>query len=57
MVVKGRNDLVVAQTGTNLLRDLLIRTMAMENAAQFFPGLARWRKSSTRRRDLRAGYA
>ena len=34
MVVKGRDDLVVAQTGTNLLRDMLIRTMAMENAPQ-----------------------
>ena len=34
MVVKGREDLVVAQTGTNLLRDMLIRTMAMENAPQ-----------------------
>jgi len=34
MVVKGREDLIVAQTGTNLLRDMLIRTMAMENAPQ-----------------------
>ena len=34
MVVKGREDVVVAQTGTNLLRDMLIRTMAMENAPQ-----------------------
>ena len=34
MVVKGRDDLVVAQTGTNLLRDMLIRTMVMENAPQ-----------------------
>lgn len=34
MVVKGRDDLIVAQTGTNLLRDMLIRTMAMENAPQ-----------------------
>ena len=34
MVVKGRDDLLVAQTGTNLLRDMLIRTMAMENAPQ-----------------------
>ena len=34
MVVKGREDLVVAQTGTNLLRDMLIRTMTMENAPQ-----------------------
>ena len=33
-VVRGRDDLVVAQTGTNLLRDLLIRAMAMENAPQ-----------------------
>jgi len=34
MVVKGREDLLVAQTGTNLLRDMLIRTMVMENAPQ-----------------------
>ena len=34
MVVKGRDDLVVAQTGTNLLRDMLIRTIAMANAPQ-----------------------
>ena len=34
LVVKGRDDVVVAQTGTNLLRDMLIRTMAMENAPQ-----------------------
>ena len=34
MVSQGRNDPVVAQTGTNPLRDMLIRTMAMENAPQ-----------------------
>ena len=34
VVVKGRDDLVVAQTGTNLLRDMLIRTMVLENGAQ-----------------------
>lgn len=31
VVVHGRDDLVVAQTGTNLLRDLLIRIMVLEN--------------------------
>ena len=31
VVVHGRDDLVVAQTGTNLLRDLLIRVMVLEN--------------------------
>ena len=31
VVVHGRDDLVVAQTGTNLLRDLLIRMMVVEN--------------------------
>ena len=31
VVVHGRDDLVVAQTGTNLLRDLLIRIMVVEN--------------------------
>lgn len=30
-VVKGRDDPVVAETGANLLRDLLIRTMVLEN--------------------------
>lgn len=34
LVVKGREDVLVAQTGTNLLRDMLIRTMAMENGPQ-----------------------
>ncbi len=33
-VVKGRDDLVVAQTGTNLMRDILIRTMVLENSPQ-----------------------
>lgn len=31
VVVHGRADLVVAQTGTNLLRDLLIRMMVLES--------------------------
>ena len=30
-VVHGRDDLVVGQTGTDLLRDLLIRIMVLEN--------------------------
>ncbi len=34
VVAKGRDDPVVAQTGTNLLRDMLIRTMVMENGPQ-----------------------
>ena len=33
-VVRGRDDLVVAQTGTNLMRDILIRTMVLENSPQ-----------------------
>ena len=47
MVVKGRNDPVVAQTGTNLLRDLLIRTMAMENAPQPRRGVLALRRDLT----------
>jgi predicted nucleotidyltransferase len=34
VVVKGRDDLIVAQTGTNLLRDMLIRIMVLENGPQ-----------------------
>lgn len=34
VVAKGRNDLVVAETGINLLRDMLIRVMVFENAPQ-----------------------
>ena len=34
VVVRGRDDLVVAQTGTNLMRDILIRTMVLENSPQ-----------------------
>ncbi|MCY4094990.1 MAG: nucleotidyltransferase domain-containing protein [Gammaproteobacteria bacterium] len=34
VVVKKRNDLVVAQSGTNLMRDILIRTMIYENGPQ-----------------------
>ena len=34
MVVNGRDDVVTAQTGTNLLRDMLIRIMTLENGAQ-----------------------
>ena len=47
MVVKGRDDLVVAQTGTNLLRDMLIRTMAMENAPQPRRGVLSLRRDLT----------
>ncbi|MCY4129572.1 MAG: hypothetical protein OXG15_10105 [Gammaproteobacteria bacterium] len=34
VVVKKRDDLIVAQTGTNLMRDILIRTMLIENEPQ-----------------------
>src|SRR4029450_13840546 len=34
VVVNGREDVGTAQTGTNLLRDMLIRVMALENGAQ-----------------------
>jgi predicted nucleotidyltransferase len=34
VVVNGRDDLIVAQTGTNLLRDMLIRIMVLENGPQ-----------------------
>lgn len=34
VAVKGRDDLVVAQTGTNLLRDMLIRVFVMSNGVQ-----------------------
>lgn len=34
VVVNGRDDVVVAQTGTNLLRDMLIQIMLLENAPQ-----------------------
>ena len=47
MVVKGRDDPVVAQTGTNLLRDMLIRTMAMENAPQPRRGVLALRRDLT----------
>ncbi|MCY3810724.1 MAG: nucleotidyltransferase domain-containing protein [Gammaproteobacteria bacterium] len=47
MVVKGREDVVVAQTGTNLLRDMLIRTMAMENAPQPRRGVLALRRDLT----------
>lgn len=47
MVVKGRGDLVVAQTGTNLLRDMLIRVMAMENAPQPRRGVLALRRDLT----------
>jgi predicted nucleotidyltransferase len=34
MVVNGRDDVITAQTGTNLLRDMLIRVMVFENGGQ-----------------------
>ena len=34
VVVKGRDDLVVAETGAGLLRDMLIRIMVLENEPQ-----------------------
>ncbi len=47
VVVKGRNDLVVAQTGTNLLRDMLIRTMVLSNGPQTRRGVLALRKDLT----------
>ena len=47
VVVKGRNDLVVAQTGTNLLRDMLIRVFVMGNGVQTRRGVLALRKDLT----------
>ena len=34
MVVNGRDDVILGQTGTNLLRDMLVRVMVFENGGQ-----------------------
>ncbi len=47
VAVKGRNDLVVAQTGTNLLRDMLIRVFVMSNGVQTRRGALALRKDLT----------
>ena len=47
VMVKGRNDLVVAQTGTNLLRDMLIRVFVMGNGGQTRRGVLALRKDLT----------
>ena len=47
VVVKKRNDLVVAQSGTNLMRDILIRTMIYENGPQPRRGVLALKKSVT----------
>ena len=51
VVVKGRNSLVVAQTGTNLLRDMLIRMFVMSNGVQARRGVLALRKDLTERQE------
>ncbi len=46
-IVRGRDDLVVAQTGTNLMRDILVRTMVLENSPQPQRGVLAIGKSLT----------
>ncbi len=48
MVVNGRDDVVTAQTGTNLLRDMLIRIMTLENGAQPQRGVLSLKRHLTR---------
>jgi len=47
LVVTGRDDPVVAQTGTNLLRDMLIRIMAFENGPQLPRGVLSLKRQLT----------
>lgn len=47
VVVHGRDDLVVAHTGTNLLRDLLIRIMVLENGPSPYRGVLALGRSLT----------
>ena len=47
VTVKGRDDLVVAQTGTNLLRDMLIRVFVMSNGVQVRRGVLALRRDLT----------
>lgn len=51
VVVKGRNSLVVAQTGTNLLRDMLIRMFVMSNGVQARRGVLALRKDLTEHQE------
>lgn len=46
-VVNGRNDVVVAQNGTNLLRDMLIQVMVLENGPQPRRGVLALQRSLT----------
>lgn len=46
-VVKGRDDRVVAETGTNLLRDMLIQVMVLSNGAQPRRGVLALRRALT----------
>jgi predicted nucleotidyltransferase len=47
VVVHGRDDVVTAETGTQLLRDMLIRIMAFENGAQPPRGVLSLKRSLT----------
>ena len=47
VVVKGRDDLVVAETGAGLLRDMLIRIMVLENAPQPIRGVLSAKRNLT----------
>lgn len=47
VVVRHRDDLVVAQTGTNLMRDILIRTMLSENGPHPVRGVLALSRSLT----------
>ncbi|MCY4059124.1 MAG: nucleotidyltransferase domain-containing protein [Gammaproteobacteria bacterium] len=47
VVVKGRDDVVVAQNGVELLRGMLIRVMVMENRPQFRRGVLALRQDLT----------
>jgi len=49
VVVNGRDDVVTAQTGTNLLRDMLIRIMTLENGAQPQRGVLSLKRHLTQR--------
>ena len=53
VVVNGRDDVVTAQTGTNLLRDMLIRIMAFENGAQPQRGVLSLKRNLTHRSTRR----
>jgi predicted nucleotidyltransferase len=49
VVVNGRDDVVTAQTGTNLLRDMLIRIMTLENGPQPQRGVLSLKRNLTQR--------